>query len=593
MLYSLLHPNWVWEELCNCRYNKTDFYSRKKRRPRRLRDVPNYHFPWIEFYSKFADRLLRCRSDRGPLVKQIHEIHGSARLDVKDLIDKFKDNTRGPIEDIDPFTVISLFNRRLTDANRNKIADELAQFLGVKVPTPDSFPGIPVMNNQNSWFFPYANTRGDDHIDLLWKVFADALKYADDGSESSRTRFVKSFNDAINLRLVKRRLTTGLYWIRPHVFPSLDGKTRYLLEEELSVDVPKELNAKSYLELKEKIKSKFGIKGVSVNSFPELTHDAYYYEQGEKDDGGDENSDNTKSYDTGDIMREGCFLEESRLQAVLDILRRKKNIILQGPPGTGKTWLAKRLAFVLTRRKSDSGVRTFQFHPNVSYEDFVRGWRPSSSEQDGTSGLVLVDGPFLKAVEDAKNEPGRKFVMVIEEINRGNPASIFGEMLTLMEKDKRKPEEALALSYARGKSERVYIPDNLYVIGTMNTADRSIAMVDLALRRRFGFVSLKPAFNEAWKRWMREHGIDVKILDKIMNCITDLNKMIEDDRLLGPHCVIGHSYVTPGGSETIDSPEEWFRQVVESEIEPILEDYWAEDRGKFEFAKKLLQKFGS
>ena len=503
---------------------------------------------------------------------------------------------------------MSLFNKGLKEDNRRKIADGLAQFLGVGVQAPSSFPGIPVMNNQNSWFFPYARERDENHISSLWDVFADALKYADDDNESNRTRFVESFNDALRRNSVNKRLTTGLYWSRPYEFLSLDKYTRSFLETQLSVDVPKKIDAESYLKLKERVKSKFGTTDVSVDSFPKLTQDAYErvtspspHKQGARQDlRGQQDAyervtspSPKKPYDIKDIMNEGCFLEESKLRAILGILRRKRNIILQGPPGTGKTWLAKRVAFALTGRKPDSGVRTFQFHPNIAYEDFVRGWRPSSGGRGKGGELVLVDGPFLKAVEDAKNEPGRKFVMVIEEINRGNPASILGEMLTLIEKDKRKPEEALALGYARVDGERVYIPDNLYVIGTMNTADRSIAMVDLALRRRFGFVSLKPAFNESWKKWVNEHGINAKVQDKIMNCITDLNEKIEEDRLLGPHCVIGHSYVTPGDGEMIDNPEEWFRQVAESEIEPILEDYWAEDRDKFKYAKTLLQEYGS
>lgn len=573
-----------------------------------MRDEPNHHFPWIEFYSKFADRLRGCRDDRGPLVRQIHEIYGSVLPNSNALTDKFEDDTRGPIKDIDPFTTMSLFNKGLTNANRRTIADGLAQFLGVEVPAPSSFLGIPVMDNRNSWFFPYAHERDENHISSLWGVFADALKYADDDNESSRTRFVESFNDALRRSHVNKRLTTGLYWIRPYEFLSLDAYTRYFLETQLSVDVPKKIDAESYLELKEKVKSKFGTTDVSVDSFPKLTQDAYEggtppspEKQGERQDlRGQQDAHERvtppspeKPYGIKDIMNEGCFLEESKLRAILSILGRKKNIILQGPPGTGKTWLAKRVAFALAGRKLDSGVRTFQFHPNIAYEDFVRGWRPSSDGRGEGGGLVLVDGPFLKAVEDAKSEPGRKFVMVIEEINRGNPASILGEMLTLIEKDKRRPEEALALGYAHVGGEQIYIPDNLYVIGTMNTADRSIAMVDLALRRRFGFVSLKPAFNESWKKWMKVHGIDAKILDKIMNCITDLNKEIEGDGLLGPHCVIGHSYVTPGDGEMIDNPEEWFRQVAESEIEPILEDYWAEDRGKLKSAKALLQKCSS
>ena len=130
-------------------------------------------------------------------------------------------------------------------------------------------------------------------------------------------------------------------------------------------------------------------------------------------------------------------------------------------------------------------MRSIQFHPSLSYEDFVRGWRP-----DGNGQLSLINGAFLESVETARAEPDRPFVVIIEEINRGNPAQIFGEMLTLLEKDKRSEEEAVELAYRREQGERVFIPRNLFVIGTMNIADRSLALVDLALRRRFAFVTL-------------------------------------------------------------------------------------------------------
>ena len=181
-------------------------------------------------------------------------------------------------------------------------------------------------------------------------------------------------------------------------------------------------------------------------------------------------------YNVADIVAEGCFLDESSLSAILDRLKLKKNLILQGPPGTGKTWLAKKLAFALLRQKDDNRVNQFQFHPNLSYEDFIRGYRP-----DGEGRLTLVDGPFLKLIEEAKADTSNDYVMVIEEINRGNPAQILGEMLTLLEADKRNPGDAMRLAHSRLDAERIYIPPNVYVIGTMNLADRSIALVDLAL----------------------------------------------------------------------------------------------------------------
>ena len=295
-------------------------------------------------------------------------------------------------------------------------------------------------------------------------------------------------------------------------------------------------------------------------------------------------------YSLEDIIADGCFLERDRLEGMLERLRSRRNLILQGPPGTGKTWLAKRLAYALIGSRSDRRVRPFQFHPNLSYEDFVREWRPS-----GDGRLALVDGPFLQAIEDSGKEPSLDFVVVIEEINRGNPAHIFGEMLTLLEADKRTPLEALALSYPRHHGERVYIPPNLYVVGTMNIADRSLALVDLALRRRFAFIDLEPVFGYMWRNWVSEQcGIETAFLADIEGRMTSLNQTIAVDSLLGPQFRVGHSVVTPSGDELIDDPVTWFRQVVETEIGPLLDEYWFDQPGRASDEKqRLLQGIGS
>ena len=291
------------------------------------------------------------------------------------------------------------------------------------------------------------------------------------------------------------------------------------------------------------------------------------------------------TYTIANIIADGCFLPRPTLEAMLRRLQAKQNLILQGPPGTGKTWLAKRLAYALIGRKDDSKVRPMQFHPNLSYEDFVRGWRPQ-----GNGRLELVDGPFLQTVEDARKGPDSdKYVMVIEEINRGNPASIFGEMLTLLEADKRNPDEALALAYPREIGERVHIPPNVYVIGTMNLADRSLAMVDLALRRRFAFFDLEPMFNDTWREWVNEQcGIDHGFLAGVAQRIDALNEDIATDRNLGRQFRIGHSFVTPAPGSDIGEPEAWFAQVVETEIVPLLHEYWFDNPDRVAEARSKL-----
>ena len=290
-------------------------------------------------------------------------------------------------------------------------------------------------------------------------------------------------------------------------------------------------------------------------------------------------------YGVSDIMADGCFVEQSEIENTLSRLDAKKNLILQGPPGTGKTWLAKRLGYAQLGTKDHNVIkrrmRVLQFHPSLSYEDFVRGWRPS-----GDGKLSLVDGVFLEAVDAAKAEPGIPFVLIIEEINRGNPAQIFGEMLTLLEDTKRCADEAIELAYRREGEERIYIPNNLYLIGTMNIADRSLALVDLALRRRFAFISLDTNLNDHWRKWCLDHEIKAPDAAMIQDKMNALNKEISEDRSLGPQFRIGHSYVTP--NKPIRDGKKWFEQIIRAEISPLLEEYWFDNQDQAKSATDKL-----
>jgi len=282
-------------------------------------------------------------------------------------------------------------------------------------------------------------------------------------------------------------------------------------------------------------------------------------------------------YDVQSILNEGCFLDRDRLEAAVALLRRRKNLILQGPPGTGKTWLAKRLGYALIGAMDAERLVAMQFQPSLSYEDFVRGWRP-----DGRGGLRLADGAFLEAVQAAAAEPKRPFVLVIEEINRGNPAQILGELLTLVEATKRGPEEALRLAYPRSLDERVFVPENLYIVGTMNLADRSLALVDLALRRRFAFVTLGPELGSAWQGWCTGRGMPQALVAEIAARMEALNTAITEDRSLGAQFQVGHSFVTPvtDGMLSEDGWRRWYNETIETEIGPLLAEYWFDDAGK-------------
>jgi 5-methylcytosine-specific restriction protein B len=287
----------------------------------------------------------------------------------------------------------------------------------------------------------------------------------------------------------------------------------------------------------------------------------------------EETPEEIPQYTVQHIVDEGCFLSSTELTDILDRWEKKKNLILQGPPGTGKTWLAKRLGFALVgsnnREAIQSRLRVVQFHPTMSYEDFVRGWRPS-----GDGKLQLIDGILMEAIHAAESEPDRPFVLVIEEINRGNPAQILGEMLTLLEATKRHRSEAMELAYRRTHRERIYIPANLYVIGTMNIADRSLALVDTALRRRFAFIDLEPRFDAAWHAWCAHSGLERALLETIASRISALNADIAAAITLGKQFRIGHSYVTPDANESIPDGRAWFKAKVCTEIGPQLDEYW-------------------
>ena len=279
-------------------------------------------------------------------------------------------------------------------------------------------------------------------------------------------------------------------------------------------------------------------------------------------------------YELDNIIGDGSFLSKEKLSDIINRFKEKKNLILQGPPGTGKTWLAKRLAMVLIGRKdhNNTQIKSVQFHPNLSYEDFVRGWRPGSDQK-----LILQEGILMRLVKKAKNYPDQNFVIVIDEINRGNPAQIFGELLTLIESTKRNPKDAIQLCYPSSDDESsgVYLPENLFILGTMNIADRSLALFDMAFRRRFAFVNLEPNFNSAWKKYVvNKKGMDLNMANFIQKNLINLNVQISSDPKLGKDFQVGHSFFTPNKSLKEKNSKNWFRDIVKTEIKPLLEEYW-------------------
>ena len=287
-----------------------------------------------------------------------------------------------------------------------------------------------------------------------------------------------------------------------------------------------------------------------------------------------------EKYDKMMFLNE-AFLEESKYNTIISLLNKKKNIILQGAPGVGKTFIAKRLAYSIIGSIDKSKVELIQFHQSYSYEDFVEGYRPTEN------GFELKKGIFYNFCKKAKLNPEEKYFLIIDEINRGNLSKIFGELLMLIENDKR--GDKLRLEYSE---ELFSVPKNLYIIGLMNTADRSLALIDYALRRRFSFVTIEPAFSdmtsEASKKFFEKyHSIFGDEHDNVINLIKELNDTIKNDPSLGEGFAIGHSYFCPAikpGEGTIND----LKEIIDYEIIPLLEEYWYDDeRQKRDWINRL------
>ncbi|MXX61225.1 MAG: AAA domain-containing protein [Holophagales bacterium] len=275
------------------------------------------------------------------------------------------------------------------------------------------------------------------------------------------------------------------------------------------------------------------------------------------------------NYTTG-AAADDIFLDRTDIERLLSQLARKKALVLQGPPGTGKTFIAQRLAWLLAEEQSMERIEAVQFHQSYGYEDFVRGYRPTEE-----GGFVLRDGPFLDFCKRAREDPDLPYVLLIDEINRGNLSGIFGELLMLIEADKRSEEWAVRLAYSRGAGERFHVPENLYLIGTMNTADRSLALVDYALRRRFAFFTVEPAFGHPrFRRYLEDRRVPASFRTRIGERLGALNETIAGDSDLGSGFRIGHSYFCdPPSGESADH-DRWFEEVVSFDIAPLLDEYW-------------------
>ena len=689
--------------------------------------MDNKNFDWIKFYTEFAIKLIPFDKDRILLLIKLKKVLDEAKVNFP-----IMENDHTELRDICPFTVFSIFNRGITNENRRKICAGLKSEFQIEAPVPESFDGIPVLDNRKSWFFAYKDKRRVDDIDNLWNLFARAIEY--DDNHKRKGDFIEAFNRVLLQSGIKWNITMGLYWIAPFSFLNLDSVNQNFIVNNseivnnIEVDglFKKMINGNEYLQLIKSCEDYFKKENSKYRSFPELSLAAWKYSQNKvnkcwlvgaswgrvnKTDEFIENEiwqngyddkylDEVKHVKVGDkivikttyTMKNNLPFEYNRSASVMDIvaigtvtknlkdgknlevnwnnkldepkkwyfgswrdtiqeikrdkswkeadlldfifegkeqdynkflndktdeaselsdkigqevmeldknninpytkqnflnevfmketdydklvalLKHKKNIILQGAPGVGKTFTAKRLAYSLIGTEDDSRIEMVQFHQNYSYEDFVMGYRPSEN------GFELRSGVFYDFCETARNDINNEYYFIIDEINRANLSSVFGELLMLVENDYR--DKHVNLVYK--KDELFSVPHNVYIIGMMNTADRSIAMIDYALRRRFSFFTMKPGFeSNGFMVW--QHKVSNDVFDTLIEKIKKLNADIAADGSLGEGFCIGHSYfVYDEKNIPANGVEAWLRNVVYYDICPMLDEYWFDDKQKSE-----------
>lgn len=293
----------------------------------------------------------------------------------------------------------------------------------------------------------------------------------------------------------------------------------------------------------------------------------------------EEDEDVLIPYTEDDFKRE-VFISDEKYKDIISLLKRKKNIILSGAPGVGKTFMAKRLVYSIMGKKDNSKISFIQFHQSYSYEEFIEGFKPTTKGE-----FVLEKGLFYDFCKMAEKDLNTPYYLIIDEINRGNLSKIFGELLMLIEADKR--DNKLTLAYSK---EEFSVPKNLYIIGLMNTADRSLALIDYALRRRFSFIDIEPAFGtEKFKTKFNE--IFDAPYDDVINMINELNKDIKEDPSLGAGFMIGHSYFCIQKEDGLKANIDDIKEILNYDIKPLIEEYWYDENTMLDKWKRKIAEY--
>jgi 5-methylcytosine-specific restriction protein B len=527
-------------------------------------------FEWVDFYSELANKILTFKNNRSELLSKVYPIFERVHMN-----NYFKEDGIN-LTDLSPFSVIGIFNRGIKTSNRIATLMEFAKVFNITAPIPESFDGIPVLHNVNAWFFGGKNYDRDTHIDKLWELFDAGITLADAPNNDAESRFVQAFDFVITQPGSSWNITFGLFWIRPNCYMTLDENTRTYLNNNFGkdFDFSKLPDGKQYLEICHKIKNKLS-ESDEVGSFPALSRAARKAKGGEQnlqDESVDEKPVNNQTgYNKLSFLNE-VYMKPEKYGDIYALLDRKKNIILQGAPGVGKSFMARRLAYSVIGMKDASKVEMIQFHQSYSYEDFIEGFRPVESGK-----FEVKRGVFYNFCKKAGKDKANKYFFIIDEINRGNFSKIMGELMLLLENDKRGEEFAIPLTYS---GERFFVPENIYIIGMMNTADRSLARIDYALRRRFSFITIEPAFDN--ERFIADFKKNYSDADTVIDKMKKLNTLIASE--LDSNHQIGHSYFC--FDKSVD--KKVISDILCYEIKELLSEYFFDNEEKLNNALGLL-----